>query len=317
MKCNGVFEGGGVRGIGHVGAACGMEEGGYRFVKLAGSSAGAIVAALLAAGYECGEMKRELEGLDYRRFRGMDLLDHFGTAGKLLSIFLNLGLYNTDYLAAWMGKLLERKRMARFGDVKEGGRELKITVSDLTDRRLLIMPDDLADMGTDPDSFPVAEAVRMSVSIPVFFEPVRWRDGNGRGHLLVDGGLLSNYPMWVVDRGNGVPERPTFGFKFTDGKDVRSGAGCPCGPGLAEYLKAVVSTSLEALDNSHISAGDYERTIWIPTTVQMKTGPTKIGAVDFDLSRESSDALFQNGKRAAKQFLRTWDFNAWRRRYRK
>ena len=51
--CNGVFEGGGVRGIAHVGAACVLEAAGYRFEALAGSSAGAIVAALLAAGYPC------------------------------------------------------------------------------------------------------------------------------------------------------------------------------------------------------------------------------------------------------------------------
>ena len=68
-RCNAVFEGGGVRGIGHVGAACGMEYAGYEFVNLAGSSAGAIVAALLAAGYTCRELKEEMEALDYTKFR--------------------------------------------------------------------------------------------------------------------------------------------------------------------------------------------------------------------------------------------------------
>ncbi|MEI3186591.1 MAG: patatin-like phospholipase family protein [Lachnospiraceae bacterium] len=59
MKCcKGVFEGGGVRGIAHVGAACEMEQEGYRFESVAGSSAGAVVAALIASGYECRELKR-------------------------------------------------------------------------------------------------------------------------------------------------------------------------------------------------------------------------------------------------------------------
>ena len=60
-SCCGVFEGGGVRGIGHVGAACAMQEAGYQFADLAGSSAGAIVAALLAAGYACDELKQEMD----------------------------------------------------------------------------------------------------------------------------------------------------------------------------------------------------------------------------------------------------------------
>lgn len=50
MEYNAVFEGGGVRGIAHVGAACVLEEAGYRLGFFAGSSAGAIVASLLAGG---------------------------------------------------------------------------------------------------------------------------------------------------------------------------------------------------------------------------------------------------------------------------
>ena len=74
MKCcKGVFEGGGVRGIAHVGAACGMEQEGYRFESVAGSSAGAVVAALIASGYECRELKREMETLNYRKFRGREI----------------------------------------------------------------------------------------------------------------------------------------------------------------------------------------------------------------------------------------------------
>ena len=62
-KCNAVFEGGGVRGIGHVGAVCRMEQAGWQFEDTAGSSAGAIIAALLAAGYTGEELKKELASL--------------------------------------------------------------------------------------------------------------------------------------------------------------------------------------------------------------------------------------------------------------
>ena len=172
-RCNAVFEGGGVRGIGHVGAACGMEYAGYEFVNLAGSSAGAIVAALLAAGYTCRELKEEMEALDYTKFRGKDFADRFGMAGKAVSL-------------SWIGGLLKQKNMSSFGDIGQTGRMLKITASDLTDRRLIILPDAAAEFGTEPEKLSIASAVRMSVSIPVFFEPVRWRDKSGKEHLIED-----------------------------------------------------------------------------------------------------------------------------------
>ena len=53
-----VFEGGGVKGIALVGAVAVAEEKGYRWANLAGTSAGAIVASLLAAGYTGAEFRR-------------------------------------------------------------------------------------------------------------------------------------------------------------------------------------------------------------------------------------------------------------------
>jgi predicted acylesterase/phospholipase RssA len=51
------FEGGGVKGIGLVGAVAVAEERGYQWVNVGGTSAGAIVAFLLAAGYSASEIK--------------------------------------------------------------------------------------------------------------------------------------------------------------------------------------------------------------------------------------------------------------------
>ena len=280
-QCNAVFEGGGVRGIGHVGAVCRMEQAGWRFRDTAGSSAGAIVAALLAAGYTGKELKKELETLDYMRFKGMDLPDHFGILGKSFSLFLNLGIYNTDDLEDWMDGLLNRKGMRRFGDVEKTGRKLKITASDLTERRLLILPDDLKEFAQDPGEFCIAPAVRMSVSIPVFFEPVRWKDRSGKEHLVVDGGLLSNYPIWLMDGGKQIPKCPTFGFQFMEEKEPCKSRFCQARPHLVGYLKSIVSTSLDAIDNHHLSGRDYERTIGISAVVGEGEERHRISAVDF------------------------------------
>ena len=70
-----VFEGGGVKGIGLVGAVSEIEKAGYVFENLAGTSAGAIVAALLAVGYKADEIKKEMERLNYNDFKDEGLLD--------------------------------------------------------------------------------------------------------------------------------------------------------------------------------------------------------------------------------------------------
>lgn len=313
--CGGVFEGGGVRGIGHVGAACAMEAAGYQFVDLAGSSAGALVAALLAAGYQCRELKREMMALNYAQFKGMDWMDHFGTVGKALSLLFTLGIYHTGYLEQWMKQMLEPKGIRTFGDISETGRRLFLTVSDLTRRRLLVLPGDAPELGMEPEEFPVALAVRMSSSIPVFFEPVRMRDGQGETHILVDGGLLSNYPVWVLDDGVTRRPYPTFGFQFRGGSPSGR-AGCTGRPGLAEYLKSIMSTCIDVIDNNYAAAGDDARTIWISPVIGEGKAARTIGSTDFGITQAESQALFDNGRQAAETFLKTWDFADWERRYR-
>lgn len=333
-RCSGVFEGGGVRGIGHVGAAWEFERQGFTFVKLAGSSAGAIVAALLAAGYSGKELKQEMESLDYSRLKGRDFLDYFGAFGKMCSILIHFGIYHTDYLEGWVEKLLDRKGIRTFHDVTKTGRTLKITVSDLTAGHLLVLPDDLAELGIAPGSFSVAQAVRMSVSIPIFFEPVKLKDRDGRVHLMVDGGLLSNFPLWVLDDGSANQRIPTFGFQFHDDEAKECPCACPSRWNLADYLKAIAATCMDATDYSRSLAGDRQRTVQIPVKVCVggteksegkgnaaETGKAAgkekvIHAVDFDLSKEESAALFENGRRAAAKFLKGWNFADWERTYR-
>lgn len=306
ILCNGVFEGGGVRGIGHVGAACRLEEAGYRFADLAGSSAGAIVAALLAAGYSCSELTGEMSSLDYMKFRGKGIADRFGAVGKAVSILFTLGIYHTGYLEKWLQELLEKKGMSRFGDLKKTGRTLKVTASDLTARKLLIFPDCLPEFGLEADSFPIARAVRMSVSIPVYFEPVRLREQSGKVHLIVDGGLLSNYPVWLFDGSEKRDGRHTLGFRFADQKEGTCGGAC-AEDNFAEYLKAIAATCLSAADKSHIPDSDLERTIRIPTGIRTEQGIRTISAVDFGIGREESLKLFENGRAAAGLFLKRKD----------
>jgi NTE family protein len=326
LKCDAVFEGGGVKGIALVGAVAAIQKAGYEFENLAGTSAGAIVASLLAAGYSADEIENELQTVNYNDFKDENFLDKFGLPGVVLSAALEYGVYKGDFFENWLGTLLQAKGKTTFGDIKMANPpqekykyKFQAIACDITEKRLLVLPGDLKLYGYDPDLFGIARAVRMSMSIPMFFEPVKLTDGGGRDHLIVDGGVLSNYPVWLLDDGTSDPEWPTFGFKLTD-SDTRSLNQPVHSPirNFPNYLVALVSSMIEAHDNYHISIsrGDYDRTIAISTTVEIEGGKKKIGTTDFNITRAESRALYDNGLNSAEVFLDNWDFEAWKKKYR-
>lgn len=317
--CNVVLEGGGVKGIGHVGAIRALEHAGYTFQNVAGSSAGAIVASLIAAGYSGDEMRELMKSVDYRKFIQKDCLDYFGSVGMALSILFHYGIYSAAYLERWLNHLLMEKHTACFRDVKrsDGTYRLQVTTVDLTTRELLVLPRDLHKFHIDIDSFSIAEAVRMSMSIPIFYEPYVLKDTHGVAHYMVDGGLLSNYPIWILDDGKEIAKYPTFGLKFvSDTKHHCKRLKAP--KHFLDYAKQIVSTLLDAYDHVQISnsKGDRARSILIPSTVHVEKEDYLISTTDFDITQAEGAALFDNGEQAAKAFLSNWDFQKWLRMYR-
>lgn len=327
LKCDAVFEGGGVKGIGLVGAVSSLEAAGYEFVNLAGTSAGSIVAALLAVGYNAAEIEKELKRLDYNNFKDENFIDHFGLPGKMISEILHFGMYNGDYFKDWFENLLKVKKKTRFKDIlldnsadAQFKYKFQAIATDLTDQRMLVLPRDLKDFGYDPDEFSIAMVVRMSMSIPMYFEPVKLTDSTGKTHYIVDGGILSNYPVWLLDDGTSDPPYPTFGFKLveTDRREDIEKTPFDQISNFLHYLESIFSTMLDGHDNYYISttSGDFARTICISTTVEVGGEKKKIKTTDFGITKKESQALFNNGKSAADKFLTTWDFEDWKQRYR-
>jgi NTE family protein len=305
-----VFEGGGVKGIALVGAFSVLEEEGYEPQNMAGASAGAIVAALIAAGYGSGDLKEIIAELDYNRFKDEALEDRF-PLGAALSILKDLGIYEGEDFVEWMSGLLEARDVRTFGDlVRREDVELRyryklqVIASDVTERRLLVLPRDAPKLGIqNPDDIEVAHAVRMSMSIPIFFEPVRFANRETGGeHLIVDGGMLSNFPVWLFD--SDEPLWPTFGLKLVQ-KDPKASLAAelpqPVAPrgGVSQvvgYLRSLVDTMMAAHDRLYIEEHDFEeRTIAIDTL--------GVGTTEFDLSRQRALALHQSGRDAARKFL--------------
>jgi NTE family protein len=300
-----VFEGGGVKGIALVGAYSVLEEQGYRPQNMAGASAGAIVAALVAAGYSAAELREILGGLDFLSFKDRGWEDRLPALSKTISTLKDRGIYEGQAFLEWMRGLLEKKSVRTFGDLMRRPEaepvyrhKLQVVASDLTEQRLLVLPRDAHRLGIEnPDELEVALAVRMSMSIPLFFEPVSFTNPKThREHLIVDGGMLSNFPVWIFDAEE--PQWPTFGLKFIE-EDARAPLGALGFGGelftLVDYTRNLVETMLEAHDRLYIEESDFERTIAIDSL--------GVGITEFDLPRKRAMELYDSGRAAAEEFL--------------
>jgi len=305
--CDAAFEGGGVRGIGLVGAVSAFEEAGYKFRNVAGSSAGAIVASLLASGYSAREMHEVLSKMNFEQFKQSTSWKAFGTLGALVSATKNFGMYSSQLFEDWLANLLAAKGVHTFADLPLN---LKVTASDVTAQKALVLPDDLAKFGIDGRNFPVATAVRMSMSIPFFYEPYELKDISGNTHYIVDGGMLCNYPVWVFDSGK-TEDVPVFGFRFIRHPAVPKRADKT---GLVTYAKQVITTMIEAHDDSYqnVISGDLQRTVYIDTKVDGNV----IGITDFHITQPQVQLLFENGRSSGTSFLTNWDFKEWKRKFR-
>jgi NTE family protein len=316
-KCDAVFEGGGVKGIGLVGAIATTEEMGYEFVNVAGTSAGAIVAALVAAGYRATELSNIMQTLDYAEFKDKGLLDKIPLFGKILSLGLEKGIYEGTYLENWIREKLAAKRKHTFRDLvieehKDSPKyryKLQVIASDVSRGRLLVLPQDIRDYGIEPDDLDIARAVRMSMSIPLFFEPVmlELRD-TGETCYIVDGGVLSNFPINLFDDGTSDPPWPTFGYLLAESPDVVGVNVSHEVFGPLSLLASLFFTMMEAHDRMYVSNGAFIRTIMIPT-LGVKT-------TEFELSQKRAEALYQSGVNAAREFFRTWDFEQYKATFR-
>jgi len=123
-----------------------------------------------------------------------------------------------------------------------------------------------------------------------------------------------------LDDGTTDPPWPTFGFKLMepDKRELKEAKRNPINNPIS-FLKAIVGTMLDAHDNYHISKskGDFDRTIGIPTIVSVNGIEKEIGTTDFNITQEESQTLFENGVKAAQQFLMKWDFEKWKKKYRR
>jgi NTE family protein len=294
----------------------------YQFHRVAGTSAGAIVASMLASGYDAAEMKTVMTDLDFSQFEDEHgfVGEHLELLAEGLGLLLHEGLFLGQFLHDWIGQILAAKNVHTWGDLKDDDPgsslppaqryKLIVIVSDISRGRMLRLPWDYEpELGVDPDTQPVADAVRASAGIPFFFRPLHITANqdvtHGQGHILgTDGGMLSNFPVAIFDRTDGKPPRwPTFGVKLSARQSL---AQCNWNPNAnsIELAKSLLGTMQTAHDQVYVDeASVASRTIFVDTT-----GYT---ATDFHLTAADKQTLFDNGQQAGEKFLGTWNWDKW------
>lgn len=308
-----VLEGGGVKGLGTAGAVMALLDAGYRFQRLAGTSVGALAAAFAATGVGSATFRGVLDELDLRRIPDGD--GPLPVLGEGVGLLVHSGAYRGDWIHQWLTSELANLGVHTFGDLRRddpgddpaltvAGRSYRLVVmaTDVTRGRLLRLPWDYGLFGLDPDERPVADAVRMSLSIPFYFRPCTLTDAiTGERSTVVDGGVLSNFPIEIFDRTDDRPRRwPTFGVRLLP--DLPEGLGTvipllglPALP-VVRLLEQVVTTALVGNDQTHLDEpGVRDRTMTVNTA--------GVGLTDFDIGEEDRRRLVEEGARTARAFL--------------
>lgn len=321
-----VFEGGGVKGIAYVGALTVLETKGIvgQIERAGGTSAGAINAVLLALDYKLAEMEKILGELDFRKF--MD--DSFGLLRDARRLVNEFGWHKGEFFYEWIAGLIKDKTgnaNSTFDDLRRSDRY----------RDLYLIGANIstgyweAYSNEHTPRMRIVDAVRISMSLPLFFRAVR----NVRDDVLVDGGLLNNYPVKLFDRQKYVSNaahrrepnyyadhnktlqkqglnispyvynRETLGFRLDSGTEIgvfRDGAE-PVHRKIADfgdYIWALLQTLIDLQNSQHIHSDDWQRTIYIDTA--------DVKATDFDLSKKTKKDLVKAGRQGTENYFKNW-----------
>jgi NTE family protein len=324
-EADAVFRGGGVKGLALAGALCGFAEHPTKPVhtwkNVAGASAGAIIASYLATGHDAEAMLDLMQRTSFGRFADYPLHSRLLGIGRLL---LRQAMAPGRAFESWFDDVLGSATFAAVRKPQGGDPAgvqwwLKLIAVDVTEGRLLVLPGDLQlyrDPRTgrpiEPNEFPIARAARMSMSIPYFFDPVELQDEKGRTCLIVDGGTLSNFPVWLWDVDPKVtgrqPVRPTFGFTLSGGHGFGGpGVLAKHAPWHLRFAFDIFHTAESAWDERFVSHSTRVRTLAVDAD--------DLGTTEFDLSQEKQELLVHNGREAAKAFLDAFSLEQYENTY--
>lgn len=286
MFKNLVLKGGGVLGQAYTGALLELDKRGVlvNLERVAGTSAGSIVAALVAMKYTSREIFDISAATDFKSFEDGRLLDKINVAA-------HYGINPGDEFLDWITDKITRKGLparATFKDFQNAEfLDLHVFATDLNTCSLREFCVELT-----PEVC-VAEAVRASMSIPLFFEAFRFTNNIPDNHIYVDGGVVFNYPLTCFDKG--FENKETLGLFVGELDGVEKDNGLTFHH-FIQYTKALVGAVLAAQNiNIKHDLEDMSRTIVISSC--------GVSPTNFSLSIDDKVRLFEAGRAAVKAYF--------------
>lgn len=276
------FMGGGVTGISHAGVLEVMNEYGIlqQITHVSGSSAGSMFAILVACKVPYESIKEDSLNMDYSSLQDSSWF----VFSDIYNLVKNYGWSPGDAIVKMVGDNLERyvgNRNITFGQIKNlYNMTLIITSTDIVSETTIYYTPD-----THPDKM-VADACRESSGIPLVYSPI-FKDNM----CLVDGGLLTNYPIRILY--DYLPKEEVFGVALlTNGSTAPVNSKIP--KNIIEYLTKIIIMLHNRASNAHIEDDDWARTI------KVNSGTTQ--ATD-KITYDQKIELINQGIIAAKKFF--------------
>ena len=313
-----VLEGGGIRGIAFTGALKVLEDKQVlpQIEKVAGTSVGAIVGALISVGYSSGELRDIMFDLKVQTFNDGEGF-FIGGQKRLRNHY---GWYKGDELENWMGELIRRKTgnsdlsFQQLHDMRmqnSSYKDLYVTSTNLTLQRA-----ETFCHTTMPD-MKIKTAVRISASVPLYFSAT-FLDNTGnivkhpalsKNHqVYVDGGILQNYPIEMFDSstyggvapGEHTVNHKTLGLKLERPEQISHyNSHSDIAPyninSLKNYVGALYNIVIENLNRKQSYQDECFRTVYISTN--------NISAKVKKVSVHQKQLLYDNGREAAEKFF--------------
>ena len=279
----------------------------------------AIVASFLAAGFSVDELKNIMLEEDFSTFEDEStLFKHFKLLGEGIGLLFHEGLFVGDVLHSWIAETLAKRNVHTWKDLArpddllppEQRYKLVVVVSDVSRGRELRLPWDYkTQLGLDPDTQPVADAVRASASIPFFFRPLHLRaeprsTRRARAMCCAPTAGCCRTTRSTSSTASTIPGGPPSGSNCPREEQISQAHWSPNANPI-DLARSLLSTMMNAHDSLHVDDPYYaDRTVFVDTTGYSGT--------NFHLTNDAKLKLFDNGMTAGQEFLKNWNWDTWR-----
>jgi NTE family protein len=323
-----IFQGGGMRTFAYHGVIRGLGKRGIldQIERVGGTSAGAMLAAILSFRLSVEESIAIYNTLDYAKIPG--LRTHVRMPSRLIGavrgnemagsidglnrLLREYGWYDTGYAYKWLLTTIAAQMgygSATFADFRQKGfRDLYIVATNISRHQMEVFSAE-----TTPE-VPVADALLLSQSIPLFFAAPRFdgkRLSEDEGDFYGDGAILSNYPIHLFDQPRYQSRKrplPTNVNWETLGVRHYTPDDCPDADrseinNIASYITNLLETFMDAQTHAHTQQAVHRlRTIEVSNCC--------VSATDFHIRPTPTDEryrkLVQAGETAVAHYLNNY-----------